>query len=92
MYKTESTFHSHPSGTNSTGGSSNSFGGSSSTIGGSSSNGYFRKAPSNAGGDVANSGSKVNYVFARSNGTVYIYNNTGVIATVPQKYFVTPKQ
>ncbi|WP_317236310.1 MULTISPECIES: RHS repeat-associated core domain-containing protein [Flavobacterium] len=72
-YKTESTFHSHPSGTNSTGGNNNSFAGSSSTIGGSSSNGYFRKAPSNAGGDIANSDSKVNYVFARSNGTVYIY-------------------
>ncbi|KIX21291.1 hypothetical protein SY27_11145 [Flavobacterium sp. 316] len=87
----QSTFHSHPSGTNSTG-SGNSGTGSSTTLGGSSTSGAFRRAPSNAGGDVANSGSKVNYVFARSNGTVYIYNNTGVIATVPQKYFVTPKQ
>lgn len=44
----------------------------------------------NVGDDVANSGSKVNYVFAWGNGVVYIYNNAGVQATIPQKYFVTP--
>jgi hypothetical protein len=49
-------------------------------------------APSNVGGDVGNSASKVNYVLSRSNGTVYIYNNTGVIATIPQANFVMPKQ
>ncbi|WP_142686759.1 RHS repeat-associated core domain-containing protein [Chitinophaga polysaccharea] len=87
----QSTFHSHPSGTkseSSTG--SNPFGGT--TIGGTTTNGHFNSAPSNKGGDVSNSGSKINYVFSRSNGTVYIYNNTGVIATIPQANFVTPKK
>jgi hypothetical protein len=37
--------------------------------------------------------SRTNYTFGRGNGTVYIYNSQkGVIATIPQKYFVTPKQ
>lgn len=31
------------------------------------------------------------YVFGRSSGTVYIYNGTGVVATLPMKRFVTPK-
>ncbi|MEZ2339462.1 RHS repeat-associated core domain-containing protein, partial [Mucilaginibacter sp. RCC_168] len=85
-YETRSTFHSHPSGTKfiSSGGSN--------TIGGSTTSGNFLNAPSNVGGDVGNSGSKINYVFSRGNGTVYIYNNTGVIATIPQANFVTPKQ
>jgi hypothetical protein len=52
---------------------------------------YGKHAPSNNPGDVINSGNSTNYVFSRGNGTVYIYNNTGVMATVPQKYFVTPK-
>lgn len=90
-YSSQSTFHSHPSGTNSTGSKSPGVG-SSSSLGGSVTEGSFRNAPSNVGGDVSNSGGKVNYVFARGNGTVYIYNNTGVIATVPQKNFVTPKK
>ncbi|MGN8037644.1 RHS repeat-associated core domain-containing protein [Chitinophaga sp. 22321] len=87
----QSTFHSHPSGTkseSSTGG--NPLGGT--TLGGSVTSGAFRNAPSNVGGDVGNSGNKVNYVFSRGNGTVYIYNNTGVIATIPQANFVTPKK
>jgi len=81
----QSTFHSHPSGTVAPTSSPN-------TIGGTTTSGYFNRAPSNNPGDISNSGSKVNYVFSRSNGTVYIYNSTGVIATVPQKYFVTPNQ
>lgn len=82
----QSTFHSHPSGTNSesTGGNN--------ILGGSTRSGEFQQAPSYRGGDIENSGTKVNYVFARGTGTVYIYNNTGVLATVPQQYFVTPKQ
>jgi len=79
----QSTFHSHPSGNISTGPGSN-------TIGGTTTSASFRNAPSNSGGDVANSGSKMNYVFSRGNGVVYIYNNSGVQATIPQKYFVTP--
>ena len=89
-YSSQSTFHSHPSGTNSDA-PKNTSGGSSSTLGGSVTTANFNSAPSNKGGDVANSGSKTNYVFSRGNGTVYIYNNTGVMATVPQKNFVTPK-
>jgi hypothetical protein len=81
----QSTFHSHPSGTRSesTGGPN--------TIGGSTTSGYFKNAPSYKGADIQNSGSKINYVFSRGNNTVYIYNNTGVIATMPMKSFVTPK-
>lgn len=89
----QSTFHSHPSGTKEVSSTdNNSSGSSSSTIGGSTTSGAFKYAPSNVGGDISNSGSKVNYVLSRGNGTVYIYNNTGVIATIPQQYFVTPKQ
>ncbi|UPT69698.1 MAG: RHS repeat-associated core domain-containing protein [Flavobacterium sp. JAD_PAG50586_2] len=91
-YSSQSTFHSHPSGTNSTSTGGGSGMGSSTTLGGSTTTGSFNHAPSNIGGDIQNSGSKVNYVFSRGNGTVYIYNNTGVIATVPQKNFVTPKK
>ncbi len=86
IYGNQSEFHSHPSGTRTEGNTDPN------TIGGSTSRGSFRNAPSNTGGDVGNSGKIVNYEFARGNGTVYIYNSAGVIATVPQKYFVTPKQ
>jgi RHS repeat-associated protein len=87
----QSTFHSHPSGDKTVSSSGSSpFGGT--TLGGTTTSGSFLHAPSNVGGDVGNSGSKVNYVFSRGNGTVYIYNNTGVIATIPQANFVTPKQ
>lgn len=86
----QSTFHSHPSGTKSESATgSNLFG---RTTLGSVTSGAFRNAPSNVGGDVGNSGGKINYVFSRGNGTVYIYNNTGVIATIPQANFVTPKK
>jgi RHS repeat-associated protein len=89
-FKNESTFHSHPSGNVSTGSANTNLASSSTTVGGSTTTGSFLNAPSNNGGDIQNSGSKVNYVFSRGNGTVYIYNNTGVLATIPQKYFVTP--
>ena len=85
-FGTQSEFHSHPSGTRTEGG------GGSNTIGGSTRTGSFQHAPSNNPGDVINSGKSTNYVFSRGNGTVYIYNNTGVIATIPQKYFVTSKR
>ncbi|MBZ5858546.1 RHS repeat-associated core domain-containing protein [Flavihumibacter profundi] len=78
-----SEFHSHPSGTRSEGPGAN-------TIGGTTSSGSFQNAPSKDI-DIKNSGSKINYVFSRGNGTVYMYNNTGVVATIPQKYFVKPK-
>ncbi|PZU17224.1 MAG: hypothetical protein DI589_26365 [Shinella sp.] len=81
----QSTFHSHPSGT--TGGNKSGIS-STSTLG--STQGGYKNAPSNV--DIDTSGRKINYVFARGSGTVYIYNNTGVIATIPQKSFVTPKK
>ena len=66
-------------------------GGGPNTIGGQvTKTSSFRNAPSST--DVSNSGTNSNYVFSRGNGTVYIYNNTGVQATIPQKYFVTSKQ
>lgn len=80
-FEFQSTFHSHPSGNISSNSSSNLRGGMITTA-------AFANAPSNVGGDIGNSGSKVNYVFARGNGTVYIYNKSGVQATIPQKYFV----
>ncbi|MFC4163905.1 RHS repeat-associated core domain-containing protein [Epilithonimonas zeae] len=91
-YGNQSKFHSHPSGskTESTAGGNNNFG-SSTTLGGTTTTSSWGNAPSNVGGDIQNSGTATNYVFSRSNGTVYIYNNTGVMATVPQRYFVTPK-
>ncbi|OPC33591.1 hypothetical protein BAX97_04650 [Elizabethkingia meningoseptica] len=92
VYGNQSTFHSHPSGSKTESSTSNNnFGGSSATLGGTTTISGWGKAPSNQGGDIQNSGTAINYVFSRSNGTVYIYNNTGVKATIPQKYFVTPK-
>jgi RHS repeat-associated protein len=91
-YGNQSTFHSHPSGSKTESSTSNNMSGSSSaTIGGTTTTSGYKNAPSFKGGDVQNSGTAINYVFSRSNGTVYIYNNTGVKATIPQKYFVTPK-
>lgn len=48
------------------------------------------QAPSE--GDIGRSGPGVRYVFGRGNGTVYIYNNQGVRATLPSAQFVTPKR
>ncbi|MDQ0783432.1 DUF6443 domain-containing protein [Chryseobacterium sp. W4I1] len=91
-YGNQSIFHSHPSGSKTeSSGSNNIMGSSSATIGGTTTTSSWGNAPSNQGGDIQNSGTAINYVFSRSNGTVYIYNNTGVKATIPQKYFVTPK-
>ncbi|MEC5174222.1 DUF6443 domain-containing protein [Chryseobacterium nepalense] len=92
-YGNQSTFHSHPSGSKTESSTSNNILGSSSsaTIGGTTTTSGYKNAPSFKGGDVQNSGTAINYVFSRSIGTVYIYNNTGVKATIPQKYFVTPK-
>jgi RHS repeat-associated protein len=87
----QSSFHSHPSGTKSVSSTENRLStGSSSSAGASIFSGSFKSAPSKI--DVGNSGGKVNYIFSRSNGIVYIYNNTGVIATIPQANFVNHKQ
>jgi len=43
----------------------------------------YGQAPSDI--DINNAGSRTNYVFGMRSGTVYIYNNKGVIATIPLK-------
>lgn len=70
------TFHDHPSGTLTEG----------------KTNDVWQQAPSNKGGDIEGGHSKSEYVFGRRNGTVYIYNNKGVQATIPQKYFEIPNK
>ena len=81
--QTKSTFHSHPSGTVVDRPGAN-------TVGGTTTTSSFMQGPSSH--DIATSGSNSNYVFGRSSGTVYIYNDTGVIATMPMKRFVNPKK
>lgn len=56
---------------------------------------YATKAPSTGKGfDVSKGNAPMtNYVFAMKEKIVYIYNtNTGVLATLPMKYFVIPKK
>lgn len=79
-------FHSHPSGQIIEGAGANSSG---TTIGGTTTTYQWGLAPSTH--DVRNA-SGTGYVFSRRNGTIYIYNSSGVIATFPQKSFVTPKK
>jgi len=83
-FGTQSSFHDHPSGTIETSTVP------SSGIGGETTTKTYRSSPSPA--DILRSGSSVNYEFSRGTGTVFIYNNTGVLATMPDKYFVKPKQ
>ena len=54
--------------------------------------GSWMQAPTFIGGEMQASGSAVEYVFGRGNGTVYIYNDQGVIATLPQSRFATQRQ
>jgi len=77
----DSSFHGHPSG--------NIIEGSKATLGGSTTTRAWTQTPSQA--DI-NTSSRTDYVFGRGDGTVYIYNSSGVKATIPQKRFVTPKQ
>jgi hypothetical protein len=76
FFEGQVTFHSHPSGVRVDGNTT----------------GSWAQAPSYIGGDVKNSNNTREYVFGRGNGTVYIYNSTGVMATIPQQYFVTGKK
>jgi len=91
--KTRSIFHSHPSAYETTvsGGSSGSTVSMSTTT---STVGFIQPPSSGDGLDINSSNTgRTNYVFGRGNGTVYIYNsNSGVTATIPQRYFVTPKK
>ena len=52
--------------------------------------GYYVQSPSPL--DISNSNNKREYVFGRGDGTVYIFNKNGILATIPQQYFVTPKK
>ncbi|MDR0541831.1 MAG: hypothetical protein LBH19_06425 [Dysgonamonadaceae bacterium] len=72
------TFHSHPSGTRSE------------AVKDGTRNSWFNQPPSPA--DKNSSGARMEYVFGRSNGKVYIYNSNGVQAVMPMKYFVNPKR
>ena len=40
--------------------------------------------------DISGSNGRVNYVFGMRDGTIYMYNNKGVIATVPISTFKKP--
>ena len=42
--------------------------------------------------DDINKASGTDYEFSRGDGIVYIYNRSGVQATIPQKRFITPKK
>ena len=87
--KGDVTFHSHPSGQIVERSGSGAGTGSVTTMGGSTTTYQWGRAPSAY--DV-NRASGNGYVFSRGNGTVYIYNKSGVIATIPQNRFVTPKK
>ena len=79
------TFHSHPSGQiierpDNAGGT---------IIGGVTKTFQWLRAPSI---DDINKASGTDYEFSRGDGIVYIYNRSGVQATIPQKRFITPKK
>ncbi|HLN52948.1 MAG TPA: DUF6443 domain-containing protein [Lentimicrobium sp.] len=73
---TKTTFHSHGSGSVIEGPPIG-------TIGGITTKWSHQQGPSAY--DIQNSGSQVKYEFARGDKVLYIYNNTGVIATMPTK-------
>ncbi len=69
-------FHDHPSGDVTTRPGSN-------TIGGQTVTNNWVQGPSDV--DISNVGKRTGYEFARRDGIVYIYNKTGVVATLPDK-------
>ena len=69
-------FHSHPSGDVTDRPGAN-------TIGGQTKTDNWVQGPSDV--DISNIGRKTGYVFARRDGTVYIYNKTGIVASLPDK-------
>lgn len=99
----ESIFHSHPSGTLGEDEKKNNSAFSGSSVpgfGGGTETKQYSNAPSNKFivdgkmmGDIATSeNGTIKYVFARRNKVVYIYNNLGVLATLPHKYFINFKK
>jgi RHS repeat-associated protein len=86
LFPGQSTFHSQPSGTVDGSPSSASTVNNERTL-----SGNFTSSPTKI--DIANNdGSAIDYEFSRRTKIVYIYNNTGVIATLPQENFVKPKK
>ncbi len=51
---------------------------------------FFVQEPSDS--DKATAGSVIHYVFGRRDNTVYIYDSSGTLATIPDKHFVSPKK
>ena len=51
---------------------------------------FFVQEPSD--GDKATAGSYIHYVFGRRDNTVYVYDSSGTLATIPDKCFVSPKK
>ncbi|HXU27889.1 MAG TPA: hypothetical protein VN698_11715, partial [Bacteroidia bacterium] len=82
-------FHSHPSGTFVAGGQQQAEPGSYS-ISTSTTVSHYVQAPSEI--DISNIGNKTGYVFGMKSGTVYIYNSSGIQATIPINRFVNPKK
>jgi len=82
----QATFHDHPSGTLNDEPKNNSTTYSSTTLGGTSTDRSYLQAPSQD--DIDQSSGKIRYVFARGEGNVYLFNNTGVLAIMPQGSFV----
>ncbi|MNX56135.1 hypothetical protein D3C86_869210 [compost metagenome] len=91
---TRAIFHGHPSGEIEEGPApQNGNVGSSSNIdmgGGTRTKYSYNQAPSSV--DFNHIGNLKGYQFGRSNGTVYIYNSSGIQATLPMKRFVNPKK
>lgn len=52
--------------------------------------GGFLQFPSKT--DLDNTGETISYVFGRSNNTTYIFNSSGVLATIPTSRFVDFKR
>ena len=50
----------------------------------------YNQAPSDR--DINNAGGRTNYAFGMRDGKIYIYNNKGVVATIPMNRFVEPKK
>jgi RHS repeat-associated protein len=87
----QATFHDHPSGTLGNENKNNSSTYSSATVSNGGETSSYKQAPSPT--DIADSSLKVRYEFARGENKVYMYNSTGVLATMPQSSFVTaPKK
>lgn len=89
IHGTGDSYHSHPSGTTGDGVPSpeeekaqDASTGSSSTVGGGRSGAAHSQGPSAQDQNQAGAGT-TNYVFGMRSGLIYIYNNTGVVATLP---------